>query len=114
MAKQTRECYYSSVHKTRARTDVRNAKDGHQDTMGRAPLRSSKGKPLDGPSPLIATWMLMVTHLRRVEEIAKKRGINMAQVAVAWTLAKDAVTAPIVGSTKLQNLEDIIGTSRWM
>ena len=32
----------------------------------------------------------------------------MAQVAIAWTLAKDAVTAPIVGTTKLQNLVDII------
>lgn len=82
--------------------------------MGRVPLKSSKGKLLDGPNTLIATWMLMVTYFRRVEEVAKKRGINMAQVAVAWTLAKDAVTAPIVGSTKLQNLEDIIGTSRRM
>ncbi|KAI0790139.1 aryl-alcohol dehydrogenase [Irpex lacteus] len=46
--------------------------------------------------------------LKRVEELAKKKGITMAQVAVAWTLAKDSVTAPIVGTTKLQNLEDII------
>ncbi|CAL1697806.1 unnamed protein product [Somion occarium] len=44
----------------------------------------------------------------RVEEIAKKKGISMAQVAIAWTLAKDGVTAPIVGTTSLSNLEDII------
>jgi aryl-alcohol dehydrogenase-like predicted oxidoreductase len=25
----------------------------------------------------------------RVEEVAKKRGISMAQVAVAWTLSKE-------------------------
>ena len=48
-------------------------------------------------------------ELQRVEEIADKRGIKMAQVAIAWTLAKDAVTAPIVGTSKLQNLVDIIG-----
>jgi aryl-alcohol dehydrogenase-like predicted oxidoreductase len=27
--------------------------------------------------------------LTRVEEVAKKRGISMAQVAVAWTLSKE-------------------------
>ena len=46
----------------------------------------------------------------RVEEIAKKRGISMAQVAVAWVLSKEGVTAPIVGTTNLDNLKDIIGT----
>lgn len=33
----------------------------------------------------------------------------MAQVAIAWTLAKPGVTAPIVGTTSLENLKDIIG-----
>jgi len=46
--------------------------------------------------------------IKRVEEIAKKRGISMAQVSVAWTLSKDEVAAPIVGTTSLKNLEDII------
>ncbi|CAA7259016.1 unnamed protein product [Cyclocybe aegerita] len=44
----------------------------------------------------------------RVEEVAKKRGISMAQVAIAWILSKDGVSAPIVGTTSLKNLEDII------
>jgi aryl-alcohol dehydrogenase-like predicted oxidoreductase len=43
-----------------------------------------------------------------VEEIAKERGISMAQVACAWTLSKPYITAPIVGSTKLENLKDLI------
>lgn len=47
----------------------------------------------------------------RVEEIAKKKGISMAQVSVAWSLSKEGVTAPIIGTTSLQNLEDIIGGS---
>ena len=33
----------------------------------------------------------------------------MAQIAVAWILSKPGVTAPIIGSTSLKNLEDIIG-----
>jgi len=31
----------------------------------------------------------------------------MAQIAVAWSLKR--VTAPIVGSTKIQNLKEMIG-----
>lgn len=32
----------------------------------------------------------------------------MAQIAVAWSLAKEGVSAPIVGTTSLDNLRDII------
>ncbi|KAL4244356.1 NADP-dependent oxidoreductase domain superfamily protein [Abortiporus biennis] len=46
--------------------------------------------------------------INRVEEIAKKKGISMAQVALAWSLSKDGVTAPIVGTTNLDNLKDLI------
>ena len=42
----------------------------------------------------------------RVEEISKKRGISMAKVSLAWSLAR--VTAPIIGSTNLKNLEELI------
>ena len=45
----------------------------------------------------------------RVEEIAKKRNLTMAQVSVAWILSKEGVTAPIVGTTSLKNLQEIIG-----
>ena len=45
----------------------------------------------------------------RVEEIAKAKGITMAQVALAWILSKDGVSAPIVGTTNLDNLKDILG-----
>ncbi|KAJ6474546.1 NADP-dependent oxidoreductase domain-containing protein [Mycena vulgaris] len=47
--------------------------------------------------------------VNRVEEIATKRGISMAQVAVAWVMSKDGVSAPIVGTTSLANLADILG-----
>jgi aryl-alcohol dehydrogenase-like predicted oxidoreductase len=43
-----------------------------------------------------------------VERIAAARGIPMAQVGLAWLLSKRAVTAPIVGATKLRHLEDAI------
>ncbi len=41
-----------------------------------------------------------------VEAIAKERGVPMAQVALAWVLSKPAVSAPIVGATKLEHIAD--------
>jgi len=46
--------------------------------------------------------------IKRVEEIAKKKGVSMAQIAIAWSLAFPGVTAPIVGTTSLDNLKEII------
>ncbi|CCO33698.1 Putative aryl-alcohol dehydrogenase C977.14c [Rhizoctonia solani AG-1 IB] len=45
----------------------------------------------------------------RVEKIAKARSVSMAQVAIAWSLSKDVVSAPIIGTTKLSNLYDLLG-----
>jgi len=44
----------------------------------------------------------------RVAEVAANRGIPRAQVALAWLLQKEEVTAPIIGSTKLSHLEDAV------
>ncbi|KQX44701.1 MULTISPECIES: aldo/keto reductase [unclassified Paenibacillus] len=46
--------------------------------------------------------------VERVAEVAAKRGIPRAQVALAWVLQKEQVTAPIVGATKLNHLEDAV------
>jgi 1-deoxyxylulose-5-phosphate synthase len=48
------------------------------------------------------------TVVDRVTEIATKRGVNNAQIALAWVLARPGVTAPIVGASKLSHLEDAI------
>jgi aryl-alcohol dehydrogenase (NADP+) len=42
----------------------------------------------------------------RLTEIAEKRGVPNAQVALAWVLAQPGITAPIVGASKMQHLED--------
>lgn len=44
----------------------------------------------------------------RLAEIAKNRGVSQAQMALAWLLAKPAVTAPIVGATKPHHLDDAV------
>lgn len=33
----------------------------------------------------------------------------MAQVALAWNLSRDFITAPIVGTTSLDKLKDLLG-----
>ena len=48
----------------------------------------------------------------RAAEVAAARGVSAAQVALAWLLHKPAVTAPIVGATKLGHLEDALAAER--
>jgi aryl-alcohol dehydrogenase-like predicted oxidoreductase len=49
---------------------------------------------------------------RRVAEevarLADRRAVPMAQVAMAWVLGKPGVTAPIVGASKTQHIDDAI------
>ncbi|WKK71793.1 aldo/keto reductase [Rathayibacter oskolensis] len=45
-----------------------------------------------------------------VARIAGERGIPRAQVALAWVRQQPVVTAPIVGATKMQHLEDAVAS----
>ena len=44
----------------------------------------------------------------RVTEVASKRGLNNAQVALAWVLHQPGITAPIIGASKPHHLEDAV------
>ena len=44
----------------------------------------------------------------RVVELAKKRNVKPAQVALAWLLHQPGLTSPIIGATKLEHLDDAI------
>ncbi|MGA8111027.1 MAG: aldo/keto reductase [Acidobacteriaceae bacterium] len=44
--------------------------------------------------------------VERLTELAKKRGVAQATLALAWMLAQPGITAPIVGATKTHHLED--------
>ena len=43
-----------------------------------------------------------------VADVAAKRGIPRAQVALAWVLQKNPITAPIVGASKPNHLDDAV------
>jgi aryl-alcohol dehydrogenase-like predicted oxidoreductase len=46
--------------------------------------------------------------VENVQAIAGTRHVPMAQIALAWLLQKEAVTAPIVGVTRPQHLTDAV------
>jgi aryl-alcohol dehydrogenase-like predicted oxidoreductase len=43
-----------------------------------------------------------------VGEVAQARGVPRAQIALAWVLQKTEVTAPIIGATRLEQLDDAV------
>ncbi|BFZ63548.1 hypothetical protein YB2330_004675 [Saitoella coloradoensis] len=47
--------------------------------------------------------------VRRVQELARKKDVSMAQIATAWNLSKEGVTAPIVGVKKESQIDDALG-----
>jgi aryl-alcohol dehydrogenase-like predicted oxidoreductase len=44
-----------------------------------------------------------------VREIAAGHGVPVAQIALAWQLAQDVITAPIVGARTVEQLEEVLG-----
>jgi len=46
--------------------------------------------------------------VERVAAIAERRGVRPAQIATAWVLQAPGVTAPIIGASKLYQLEEAV------
>lgn len=46
--------------------------------------------------------------LERLEEVAKEKGITPTQLALAWVLSEPGVTSPIVGPTKVSQLDELV------
>jgi aryl-alcohol dehydrogenase-like predicted oxidoreductase len=51
--------------------------------------------------------------VKAVEAVAKDTGRTMAQVALNWLLSRPAVTAPIIGARKIDQLLENIGSTGW-
>ena len=45
--------------------------------------------------------------VERLVEMAKEKGAKPAQVALAWLLSKEGVASPIIGPTKVEQLEEL-------
>lgn len=46
--------------------------------------------------------------VERVKEVANKYGVKPAQIALAWMLQKPAITSPIIGASKMYQLDEAI------
>ena len=46
--------------------------------------------------------------VERVDDVARDRGVTPAQIALAWLLRQPGVTAPIVGASKPEHLEQAV------
>ncbi|HSN78025.1 MAG TPA: aldo/keto reductase, partial [Anaerolineae bacterium] len=44
----------------------------------------------------------------RVVELAERRGVKPAQIALAWLLAQPGVASPIIGASKMVQLEEAV------
>jgi len=73
--------------------------------------RSGERRTVRGGNDPMADAMYDETDFDVVEvarAVARKRGLPPAQIALAWLLGKPAVSAPIVGATKLRHLDEAI------
>jgi len=46
--------------------------------------------------------------VERLEEVAREKGLTPAQLALAWLLHKKGVASPIIGPTKVKQLEELV------
>ena len=46
--------------------------------------------------------------VKRIKEISEKLKITMAQVSIAWLLSRKNVASPVIGCTKIKQLEDLV------
>jgi len=53
-----------------------------------------------------------LTHVRALNEIAKRRGQSLAQMAIAWVLRKPAITSALVGASSWPQIEECLGALR--
>jgi aryl-alcohol dehydrogenase-like predicted oxidoreductase len=75
---------------------------------------SNATKPETPRDEDLAHWFLRPQDLEiagRVVELANQKKASPAQIALAWMLSKDEITAPIVGVTKLEQLENIVAAT---
>jgi aryl-alcohol dehydrogenase-like predicted oxidoreductase len=88
--------------------------------LARGLLAGSRKKPDDKTATTRAAsdefaWNLYdhpadIDVMRACQEVATQRGIQPAQVAIAWLLSKPFVTAPIIGATKLEHLNTAVAS----
>lgn len=65
-----------------------------------------------GPSPFLKPEHISgerVDKVRKLTELASRRGQKLAQMALAWVLRHGRVTSALIGASKISHIEDAVG-----
>jgi L-glyceraldehyde 3-phosphate reductase len=50
-----------------------------------------------------------IAQIRKLNDIAQRRGQSLAQMAVAWTLRDPVVTSSLIGASKVAHVDEAVG-----
>jgi aryl-alcohol dehydrogenase-like predicted oxidoreductase len=80
---------------------------------GQAPPEGSRATDPNGGADFVARWLEddVLERVAALEPIAKEAGLSMAQLAVAWVLQNDNVSAAIIGASRPEQVHDNAGAS---
>lgn len=80
---------------------------------GAQPPAGSRATDEKGGKEMIARWMEepVLTAVQRLHPIAEEAGLSMAQLAVAWVLQNDNVSAALVGASRPEQLVENVKAS---
>ncbi len=51
----------------------------------------------------------VIQKVKKLNNLAKKRGQTLAQMSIAWVLRQPAVTSALIGASKVSQIEDAVG-----
>ena len=77
--------------------------------LGGIPEDSRAGRPTGFLRPEHVTDERLA-KVRKLNELAQARGQSMAQLAIAWVLRQPAITSALIGASRPEQVEDIVGT----
>jgi len=75
---------------------------------GQAPPQGSRATDEKGGASMISRWMRddVLTKVAELQPIADEAGLSMAQLAVAWVLQNDNVSAAIIGASRPEQVTE--------
>jgi voltage-dependent potassium channel beta subunit len=75
---------------------------------GQAPPEGSRATDEKGGKDMISRWMEddVLERVQRLKPIADEAGLSLAQLAVAWVLQNDNVSAAIIGASRPEQVTD--------
>ncbi|NLF30891.1 MAG: L-glyceraldehyde 3-phosphate reductase [Planctomycetes bacterium] len=54
----------------------------------------------------------LLNKVRRLNDVAQRRGQSLAQMAIAWVLRQDTVTSALIGASRPEQITEIVGALR--